>query len=63
MRMWFLQGGRVTVKEIGSVKTPRNVDVAVDYEDVVRGICREATSEVARLRSSRAEYREREHRE
>lgn len=60
--MWSLQGGRVTVKRIGSVKTPRNVDVAVDYEDVVRGICREATSEVARLRSSRAEYREREHR-
>lgn len=34
----------------GSVKTPRNVDVAVDYDDVVRGICREATSDVARLR-------------
>lgn len=41
------------------MKTPRTVDVAFYYEDVVRGICREATSEVARLRSSRAEYRER----
>lgn len=51
------------VTKIGSVNTPRNVDVAFYYEDVVRGICREATSEVARLRSSRAEYREREHRE
>ena len=28
----------------------------------MRGFSREATSEVARLRSSRAEYREREHR-
>ena len=49
--------------EACSVKTPRNVDVAVDYEDVVRGVSREATSEVARLRSSRALFREREHRE
>lgn len=49
----------MTVKRIGSVKTPRNVDVAVYYEDVVRGFSREATSEVARLRSSRAVYRER----
>lgn len=48
MRMWSLQGGRVTVKRIGSVKTPRAVIVAVYYEDVVRGICRDATSEVAR---------------
>lgn len=62
MRVWSLQGGRVTVTKIGSVKTPRNVDVAFYYEDVVRGICREATSEVARWRSSRAMYREREHR-
>ena len=44
----------MTVKRIGSVKTPRNVDVAFYYEDVVRGFSREATSEVARLRSSRA---------
>lgn len=44
----------MTVKQIGSVKTPRNVDVAFYYEDVVRGICREATSDVARKRSSRA---------
>lgn len=42
MRMWSLQGGRVTVKRIGSVKTPRDVTVVVDYEDVVRGICRDA---------------------
>ena len=63
MRMWYLRGGRVTVKQIGSVKTPRNVDVAFYYEDVVRGFSREATSEVARKRSSRAVYREREHRE
>lgn len=55
--------GRVTVTKIGSVKTPRNVDVAVDYDDVVRGFSREATSDVARLRSSRALFREREHRE
>lgn len=63
MRMWSLQGGRVPVTRNGSVKTPRVVTVAVDYEDVVRGICREATSDVARMRSSRAVYREREHRE
>lgn len=36
------------------MKTPRNVDVAVDYDDVVRGFSREATSDVARKRSSRA---------
>ena len=53
------RGGRVTVKKIGSVNTPRAVIVAVYYEDVVRGVSREATSDVARLRSSRAEYRER----
>ena len=46
----------MTVTRIGSVNTPRNVDVAVDYEDVVRGFSREATSEVARLRSSRAKF-------
>ena len=63
MRIWFLQGGRVTVTKNCSVKTPRAVIVAVYYEDVVRGFSREATSEVARLRSSRAECREREHRE
>lgn len=51
----------MTVTKIGSVKTPRVVTVAVDYEDVVRGFSREATSDVARMRSSRAEYREREH--
>jgi len=42
MRVWSLQGGRVTVKRIGSVNTPRTVDVAFDYEDVVRGLGREA---------------------
>lgn len=49
----------MTVTRNGSVKTPRNVDVAVDYDDVVRGFSREATSDVARLRSSRALFRER----
>ena len=63
MRIWSLQGGCVTVTKIGSVKTPRDVTVAVYYEDVVRGVSREATSDVARKRSSRAVYREREHRE
>lgn len=62
MRIWSLQGGRVTVTKIGSVKTPRVVTVAFYYEDVVRGFSREATSEVARMRSSRAKCREREHR-
>ena len=33
---------RVTVTRNGSVKTPRTVDVAVDYEDVVRGVSRDA---------------------
>ena len=32
----------MTVTKIGSVNTPRNVDVAVDYEDVVRGVSRDA---------------------
>lgn len=59
MRVWSLQGGRVTVTKIGSVNTPRAVIVAVDYEDVVRGVSREATSDVARKRSSRALFRER----
>ena len=63
MRMWSLQGGRGTVKRNCSVKTPLTVAVAVYYEDVVRGFSREATSDVARLRSSRALFREREHRE
>ena len=49
----------MTVTKDCSVKMPRVVTVAVDYEDVVRGLGREATSEVARLRSSRAVYRER----
>lgn len=31
----------MTVTKIGSVNTPRNVDVAVDYEDVVRGVSRD----------------------
>lgn len=44
----------MTVTKIGSVNTPRVVTVAVDYEDVVRGLGREVTSEVARMRSSRA---------
>ena len=63
MRMWSLQGGRVTVTKNCSVNTPRAVIVAVDYEDVVRGVSREATSDVARKRSSRAKFRERERRE
>ena len=32
----------MTVKRIGSVNTPRNVAVAFDYEDVVRGVSRDA---------------------
>lgn len=46
-------------QEACSVNMPRTVAVAFDYEDVVRGFSREATSDVARKRSSRALFRER----
>ena len=45
MRVWSLQGGRVMVTKIGSVNTPRNVDVA----STTKTLC-EASAERLRLK-------------